>query len=104
MPELDYAWLPRENILDFEETALLSDAFAAAGVDRVRLTGGEPLLRRDLPVLVELLRRRSAITDVALTTNGVLLAGHAAALRDAGLHRITVPAPANSASARRASA
>jgi cyclic pyranopterin phosphate synthase len=90
MPEPDYAWLPRENILDFEETALLADAFAAAGVDRVRLTGGEPLLRRDLPVLVELLSRRSTITDLALTTNGVLLAGHAAALRAAGLHRITV--------------
>ena len=90
MPELDYAWLPRENILDFEETALLADAFAAAGVTRVRLTGGEPLLRRELPVLVELLSRRAAITDLALTTNGVLLASQAAALRAAGLHRITV--------------
>src|SRR4026207_1979945 len=52
MPEPDYAWLPRENILDFEEIGVLVDAFTALGVDRVRLTGGEPLLRRDLPNLI----------------------------------------------------
>ena len=55
MPEPDYAWLPRESILDFEEIAVLADAFTSLGVDRVRLTGGEPLLRRDLPTLIELL-------------------------------------------------
>jgi cyclic pyranopterin phosphate synthase len=90
MPEADYAWLPRESILDFEEIAVLIDAFAAEGVDRVRLTGGEPLLRRDLPRLIEMIAARPAIRDLALTTNGVLLAGQAAALRAAGLHRITV--------------
>ena len=90
MPEADYAWLPRESILDFEEIAILVDAFASEGVDRVRITGGEPLLRRDLPRLIELLAARQAIRDLALTTNGVLLAGQAAALRAAGLHRITV--------------
>jgi cyclic pyranopterin phosphate synthase len=90
MPEPDYAWLPRENILSFEEIAALVDAFTSQGVDRVRLTGGEPLLRRDLPRLVELLASRPAVRDLALTTNGVLLAGQAAALRAAGLHRITV--------------
>ena len=90
MPEADYAWLPRESILDFEEIAILVDAFASEGVDRVRITGGEPLLRRDLPRLIELLAARPAIRDLALTTNGVLLAGQAAALRAAGLHRITV--------------
>jgi cyclic pyranopterin phosphate synthase len=90
MPEADYAWLPRESILDFEEIAALADAFASVGVDRVRLTGGEPLLRRDLPSLVGLLAARPAIRDLALTTNGVLLAGQAAALRSAGLHRLTV--------------
>jgi cyclic pyranopterin phosphate synthase len=90
MPEADYAWLPRESILDFEEIATLTDAFASLGVDRVRLTGGEPLLRRDLPELVALLAARPAIRDLALTTNGVLLAQHARALRAAGLHRITI--------------
>jgi cyclic pyranopterin phosphate synthase len=90
MPEPDYAWLPRESILDFEEIAVLTDAFASQGVDRVRITGGEPLLRRDLPRLVELIAARPAIRDLALTTNGVLLAAQAADLRQAGLHRITV--------------
>jgi cyclic pyranopterin phosphate synthase len=90
MPEADYAWLPRESILGFEEIGGLADAFVSVGVDRVRLTGGEPLLRRDLPALVTLLAARPGIRDLALTTNGVLLAGHAAALRAAGLPRLTV--------------
>jgi GTP 3',8-cyclase len=64
--------------------------FTEVGVDRVRITGGEPLLRRDLPLLVERLAARPAIRDLAMTTNGVLLARQAAALRRAGLHRITV--------------
>jgi cyclic pyranopterin phosphate synthase len=66
------------------------DVFIRLGVDKVRLTGGEPLLRRDLPSLVERLAQRRAIRDLALTTNGVLLAPHARALRAAGLHRLTV--------------
>ena len=90
MPEPDYAWLPRESILDFEEIAVLADAFTSVGVDRVRLTGGEPLLRRDLVELVSLLAARPAIRDLALTTNGVLLSKQAAPLRAAGLHRLTV--------------
>ena len=90
MPEPDYVWLPRENLLSFEETAAIVDAFTPLGVNRVRLTGGEPLLRRDLPVLIESLAARASIEDLALTTNGVLLASHASALRTAGLHRITV--------------
>jgi GTP 3',8-cyclase len=90
MPEQDYVWLPRESILTFEEIAALVDVFSEAGVDRVRITGGEPLLRRDVPELIELLAARPAITDLALTTNGVLLAAQADALRSAGLHRITV--------------
>src|SRR6266550_5467768 len=81
MPEAEYAWLPRESLLDFEEVAVLADVFTSLGVDRVRLTGGEPLLRRDLPSLIELLAGRPAIRDLALTTNGVLLATQAAALR-----------------------
>jgi GTP 3',8-cyclase len=90
MPEPDYAWLPRESILDFEEIAALADAFVELGVDRVRITGGEPLLRRGLPELISLLASRREIRDLALTTNGVLLAQQARALRAAGLHRITV--------------
>ena len=90
MPEADYVWLPRESLLTFEETAAIADAFTPLGVDRVRITGGEPLLRRDLTVLIESLAARPAIVDLAMTTNGVLLAANAPALRRAGLHRITV--------------
>ena len=90
MPEQDYVWLPREDMLQFEEIEAIVDVFLDEGVDKVRLTGGEPLLRRDLPVLVERLAARSRIRDLALTTNGVLLADHARQLRDAGLHRLTV--------------
>ena len=90
MPEPDYVWLPREDILQFEETERIVDLFLELGVDKVRLTGGEPLLRRDLPDLVERLARREAIRDLAITTNGVLLAGAAADLKRAGMHRVTV--------------
>ena len=90
MPEPEYVWLPREDILHFEEIETLVDVFTSLGVDKVRLTGGEPLLRRDLPDLVHRLAARPAIRDLAMTTNGVLLASHATALRDAGLHRLTV--------------
>jgi cyclic pyranopterin phosphate synthase len=90
MPEPDYAWLPKETLLSFEEVGTIVDAFTALGVDRVRITGGEPLLRRDLTSLVRSLAARPAIRDLALTTNGVLLASQAQALRDAGLHRITI--------------
>jgi len=90
MPEEEYRWLPRTDILTFEEIALLVDAFTDVGVERVRLTGGEPLLRRDLARLVALLAAKSALKDIALTTNGILLAENARELRGAGLHRITV--------------
>jgi cyclic pyranopterin phosphate synthase len=90
MPEADYTWLPRESLLDFDEIASLTDVFVSLGVDRVRLTGGEPLLRRDVARLVELLAGRAGIRDLAMTTNGVRLADHARDLKAAGLHRITV--------------
>jgi GTP 3',8-cyclase len=77
-------------VLSFEGICALVDAFTDVGVDRVRVTGGEPLLRRDLPVLVADLAARPALRDLALTTNGVLLQKQAKALADAGLHRITV--------------
>ncbi len=90
MPEEDYLWLPREQLLNFEEISRLVDVFLALGVDKVRLTGGEPLLRRDLAALVGLLAAKPGLRDLAITTNGVLLAGQAASLRTAGLHRVTV--------------
>ena len=90
MPEPDYVWLPREDLLHFEEIERLVDVFTGLGVDKVRLTGGEPLLRRNLPDLIRRLAARPAIRDLAMTTNGVLLASQAVALRDAGLHRLTV--------------
>ena len=67
MPEEDYLWLPREDILHFEEIDRLVDHFLYLGVGKVRLTGGEPLLRRDLPELIERLARKSAIRDLAMT-------------------------------------
>jgi cyclic pyranopterin phosphate synthase len=90
MPEAEYVWLPRHDLLQFEEMSTLIDVFARAGVDRVRLTGGEPLLRRNLPELIRMIARKPAIRDLALTTNGVMLAEHARELRAAGLHRLTV--------------
>ncbi len=90
MPEEEYVWLPRQDLLTFQEISELVGLFTELGVDKVRLTGGEPLLRRDLPVLVEMLARNRAIRDLAMTTNGVTLAEQAGALRDAGLHRVTV--------------
>lgn len=90
MPAEEYQWLPRLHILDFEELAVLVEAFVGLGVDRVRLTGGEPLLRRDLEQFVALLAAQPGLTDIALTTNGVLLKERAPGLMQAGLHRFTV--------------
>ena len=90
MPEPEYVWLPREDILHFGELAALADVFLDLGVDKVRLTGGEPLLRRDLPRLVRMLAAKPGLRDLAITTNGVLLGDQAQALRDAGLGRVTV--------------
>lgn len=90
MPEEEYVWLPREDVLTLEEMATLTSYFTDLGVDKVRLTGGEPLLRRDLPRLIRLLLQNRRITEIALTTNGILLTDQAEALYQAGLHRVTV--------------
>ena len=90
MPEEEYVWLPKADLLDFEEIARLAAAFAAQGVSRIRLTGGEPLLRRGLATLVAALRALPGIEDLALTTNALLLADQAADLARAGLSRVTV--------------
>jgi cyclic pyranopterin phosphate synthase len=86
----DFRFLPRPELLSFEEITRLVRVFVGAGVRKVRLTGGEPLLRRDLPALVGQVAAVDGVEDLALTTNGVLLARHARALRDAGLRRVTV--------------
>ncbi|HEX2711180.1 MAG TPA: GTP 3',8-cyclase MoaA, partial [Candidatus Acidoferrales bacterium] len=90
MPEDDYVWLPREELLTLEEVSELAGIFTELGVDKVRLTGGEPLLRRNLAALVRMLAANPQINDLAMTTNGVLLGEQARALREAGLHRLTV--------------
>ncbi len=92
MPEEDYVWLPREELLSFEELVQLVDIFTGLGVTRLRLTGGEPLLRQHLDRLVGMLARNSRIRDLALTTNGVLFCR-------SGGRRSSAPASAASPSA-----
>ncbi|MGA0869204.1 MAG: GTP 3',8-cyclase MoaA [Planctomycetota bacterium] len=89
MPEADYTWLPKHDILTFDETVRIVARFMAAGVDKVRVTGGEPLIRQDLPVLVRMLAGLG-LRDLALTTNGIQLPEQGRALRDAGIRRVTV--------------
>lgn len=90
MPEEDYVWLKRDELLSFEEIAALARIFTKLGAGKVRLTGGEPLLRRDLDRLIKQLTGDENLRDLALTTNGVFLSAQAAALRRAGLRRVTV--------------
>lgn len=90
MPEDNYTWLPRRDLLTFEEISALVEVFVSLGVDKVRITGGEPLLRRNLAELVRMIAADPRVSDLAMTTNGVLLAQHAGSLRDAGLGRVTV--------------
>jgi GTP 3',8-cyclase len=85
----DFAFLPRRDLLTFEEIARLARVFAGLGVEKIRLTGGEPLIRRDVERLVEMLAAIPEL-DLTLTTNGSLLVKKAQALKDAGLRRITV--------------
>jgi cyclic pyranopterin phosphate synthase len=90
MPAEGLEWLPRDEVLSYEEIARLVKVMAAMGVDEVRLTGGEPLVRRDLPTLVGLLAETPGVDDLSLTTNGVLLDRLAAPLVGAGLRRLNV--------------
>jgi cyclic pyranopterin phosphate synthase len=89
MPE-EVVFMDRAELLTFEEIAHFVRVAAPLGIDKIRLTGGEPLMRRDLPRLVRMLADVPGIKDVGLTTNGLLLANHAQALYDAGLRRINV--------------
>ena len=90
MPETGVTFVPRSEILSFEEIERFARVAAALGVRKLRVTGGEPLLRRDLPVLISKLSAVSGIEDIALTTNGVLLAEQAEPLHRAGLRRINI--------------
>ena len=90
MPAEGLEWLGRDEILSFEEIARLVGVLARLGVDEVRLTGGEPLIRRDLPTLVGMLSAIEGVRDLSLTTNGVLLDRFAGPLVEAGLQRLNV--------------
>ncbi|MBU8713014.1 MULTISPECIES: GTP 3',8-cyclase MoaA [Brevibacillus] len=86
----DFEFLPQHKLLSFEEIVRLTDIFASLGVQKIRITGGEPLMRRGLPVLIEMIKKVAGIHDIAMTTNGSLLVRHAQALKEAGLDRVTV--------------
>ena len=90
MPEEHYGWLQRADLLTFEESSALVAELIPHGVEKVRLTGGEPLLRRDIDHLVRSLRAHAGLGELALTTNGLRLPEHAQALRESGLDRLTV--------------
>ncbi|MBX3280303.1 MAG: GTP 3',8-cyclase MoaA [Acidobacteria bacterium] len=90
MPAEAMEWQPKSEILSYEEILALSELFVSLGVDKLRVTGGEPMLRRDLESLIERLARLPGLCDLALTTNAHFLRNRAKALKDAGLRRITV--------------
>lgn len=86
----DFAFLPKEELLTFEEIERIARIFIGLGVEKIRLTGGEPLLRKDIPVLVDRLASINGLRDIALTTNGVHLPKYAQGLKDAGLKRVNI--------------
>ncbi|MCA0987715.1 GTP 3',8-cyclase MoaA [Guptibacillus algicola] len=86
----DYEFLPKASLLSFEEITRLARLFVGLGVEKIRLTGGEPLLRKDLDVLVHMLATIDGLNDIALTTNASLLKKHAMKLKEAGLNRVNV--------------
>jgi cyclic pyranopterin phosphate synthase len=90
MPAEGLEWVPRDEVLSFEEITRLVRVMARMGVEEVRLTGGEPLVRRELPTLVEMLSAIPSVNDLSLTTNGVLLDRFAGPLVEAGLRRVNV--------------
>jgi cyclic pyranopterin phosphate synthase len=90
MPHEDVKFKPRSELLTFEEIERFARVVARLGVNKLRLTGGEPLVRAELPKLVAVLARLPGIDDLAMTTNGILLQEHAAGLKAAGLHRLNV--------------
>lgn len=90
LPHGEPSWAKKEKLLTFEELARIAEIFVSLGIQKIRLTGGEPLIRRDVPVLVEMLARlKPELGDIALTTNGYDFVRHSDALRSAGLDRVT---------------
>ncbi|KKB39079.1 GTP 3',8-cyclase MoaA [Bacillus thermotolerans] len=87
---VDYPFLPKEEYLSFSEIIKVVQAAEELGVEKIRLTGGEPLLRKDLPKLISELYRRTGIKDIALTTNGIFLPKYAKELKEAGLQRVNI--------------
>ena len=87
---VDHVFLEREALLTYEEITVVVRSLLPAGLRKVRLTGGEPLLRKDITALIEMLRNAGPNLDLALTTNGALLERYATALKEAGLNRVTV--------------
>jgi GTP 3',8-cyclase len=90
MPLDEYEWINKKEVLTFEEIARLARLFIELGIDKVRLTGGEPLVRQDLPRLIEKLAALNGLEDLCLTTNGALLADRVDALKQAGLRRVNI--------------
>ncbi|MEY3284132.1 MAG: GTP 3',8-cyclase MoaA [Acidobacteriota bacterium] len=90
MPKEAMEWKPKAEILSYEELLLLTEIFVSLGIDKLRVTGGEPMLRRDLESLIESLAGISGVSDLAMTTNGHFLSGRAEGLKRAGLERITI--------------
>jgi cyclic pyranopterin phosphate synthase len=90
MPQEAMEWQPKSEILSYEEIIRLAEVFVSLGINKLRVTGGEPMLRRDLETLVERLARIEGVADLAMTTNAHFLRGRARAMKDAGLQRITI--------------
>ncbi len=90
MPADNVEFMPRDNLLSFEEITRVAQIGAGLGIKRLRLTGGEPLMRKDLPVLIRMLTQVEGIEDVAMTTNAFFLKDHAKALNEAGLKRLNI--------------
>lgn len=86
----DYQFLPQNELLSFEEITRLTRIFVGLGVEKIRITGGEPLMRKDLSLLIEMLHQVEGVRDIAMTTNGSLLAKHIDQLKGAGLQRVTI--------------
>ncbi len=90
LPHGEPSWAKREKLLTFEELEFVSEIFVSLGIEKIRLTGGEPLIRRDVPILVEKLAKlKPKLRDIALTTNGYDFVRHAEALKNAGVDRVT---------------
>ena len=90
MPEKPFSWVPKENLLSLEELFMFIKVAIDGGVNKIRITGGEPLLREDLDTFIRMISEYKPDIDLALTTNGYLLSGVAARLKDAGLKRLNI--------------